>query len=143
MTEDLCHKNKTVWNQWCENAAAHPDRDAVIHWIAGEEPFRWTFSSLLSAAKDTAASLIERGIGKGEVHAVGDVESLDSELERQISSDAESLGEIEVYDPSHGLIGKWPGSRLLTSPLFGPNGETFALGADHSILRLKIELPQQ
>ncbi len=70
MIKDLRDKNETVWNRWCENASAHPDRDAVIHWIAGEEPFRWTFSSLLSAAKDTTAHLIERGIQKGEVCAI-------------------------------------------------------------------------
>ncbi len=48
-----------------------------------------------------------------------------------------------VYNRAHRLIAKWPGSkyRLLTSPVFGPNGEGFALATDGSILRLRITLP--
>lgn len=48
-----------------------------------------------------------------------------------------------VYNRAHRLIAKWPGSkyRLLTSPVFGPNGEVFALATDGSILRLRITLP--
>jgi outer membrane protein assembly factor BamB len=48
-----------------------------------------------------------------------------------------------VYDRAHRLIAKWPGSKytLLTSPVFGPNGEGFALATDGSILRLRITLP--
>jgi sugar lactone lactonase YvrE len=48
-----------------------------------------------------------------------------------------------VYDRAHRLIAKWPGSTytLLRSPVFGPNGEVFALATDGSILRLRITLP--
>jgi 6-bladed beta-propeller len=48
-----------------------------------------------------------------------------------------------VYDRAHRLIAKWPGTRysLLRSPVFGPNGEVFALATDGSILRLRITLP--
>jgi DNA-binding beta-propeller fold protein YncE len=48
-----------------------------------------------------------------------------------------------VYDRAHRLIAKWPGSKykLQTSPVFGPNGEVFALATDGSILRLRITLP--
>jgi DNA-binding beta-propeller fold protein YncE len=48
-----------------------------------------------------------------------------------------------VYDRSHRLVAEWPGSKytLLTSPVFGPDGEVFALATDGSILRLRITLP--
>jgi hypothetical protein len=48
-----------------------------------------------------------------------------------------------VYDRAHRLIAKWPGTKysLLNSPVFGPNGEVFALARDGSILRLRITLP--
>jgi tripartite motif-containing protein 71 len=48
-----------------------------------------------------------------------------------------------VYDRAHRLVAEWPGSgySLLTSPVFGPNGEVFALATDGSILRLRITLP--
>ncbi len=62
--------NRTVWEQWCANAETCPDRDAVICWKAGEEPFRWTFARLLNAAQRTASTLIGCGIRKGDVCAV-------------------------------------------------------------------------
>jgi streptogramin lyase len=48
-----------------------------------------------------------------------------------------------VYDRAHRLVAEWPGSKysLQTSPVFGPNGEVFALATDGSILRLRITLP--
>jgi 6-bladed beta-propeller len=52
-------------------------------------------------------------------------------------------GPTLVYDRAHGLIAKWPGTTysLLRSPVFGPNGEVFALATDGSILKLHITLP--
>ena len=32
-----------MWDRWCRNAEKYPDKDAIVHWIAEEEPFRWTF----------------------------------------------------------------------------------------------------
>lgn len=63
-------ENDIVWNRWCRNAEKHPDRDAIIHWIAGEEPFRWTFSSILSAANQFSFLLKNSGIKQGEVCAL-------------------------------------------------------------------------
>src|SRR5947207_4802383 len=70
MIEELASENAVIWNQWFKNAARAPDRDAIIHWVAGEEPFRWTFSALIEAAEDLAAMLVERDIGKGDVCAI-------------------------------------------------------------------------
>ena len=54
-----------------------------------------------------------------------------------------SAGPTLVYDRAHRLIAKWPGTQyaLLRSPVFGPNGEVFALATDGSILKLHITRP--
>ena len=52
-------------------------------------------------------------------------------------------GPTVVYNRAHQLIAKWPGTpySLLSSPVFGPHSEVFALVTDGSILRLHITLP--
>jgi sugar lactone lactonase YvrE len=52
-------------------------------------------------------------------------------------------GPTLVYDRAHGLIARWPGTAysLLRSPVFGPDGEVFALATDGTILKLHITLP--
>lgn len=62
--------NQTVWNRWVTHARSEPDRDAIIHWTAGEEPYRWTYGRLLAAAECIAASLLEKGIRQGDVCAI-------------------------------------------------------------------------
>ena len=44
-------EHETAWSRWCKNAAERPNSEAIIHWIAGEAPFRWTFSTLVAAAE--------------------------------------------------------------------------------------------
>jgi fatty-acyl-CoA synthase len=70
MIRELCGENETLWNQWYKIAERKPDREAIVHWIAEERPFRWTFSELINAAEEMAAVLIERDIRKGEVCAI-------------------------------------------------------------------------
>ena len=60
----------TVWRRWCENAAKYPEADAIIHWKAGEDPFRWSFSALIAAAEDVAGGLVERRVRRGDVCAI-------------------------------------------------------------------------
>ena len=45
-----------------------------------------------------------------------------------------------VFDRTHHPIAEWanPNAPMLTSPMFGPNGEVFALGQDGSLIRLRI-----
>jgi NHL repeat len=43
---------------------------------------------------------------------------------------------MQVYDPSHHLIGQWLNSPLSTAPRFGAHGETVALSPAGSILEL-------
>jgi DNA-binding beta-propeller fold protein YncE len=56
---------------------------------------------------------------------------------------ASPTGPTMVYDREHRLIARWPGTpySLLRSPVFGPDGEVFALAVDGSILRLHVTLP--
>jgi acyl-CoA synthetase (AMP-forming)/AMP-acid ligase II len=70
MIRELHGQNAIIWNRWLHHALAHPDRDAVVHWTAGAEPYRWTFSSLITAAEGFAAMLLEHGIQAGDVCAV-------------------------------------------------------------------------
>jgi sugar lactone lactonase YvrE len=50
---------------------------------------------------------------------------------------------LQVYDPSHELIGSWsgPNMTLAAAPQFGPNGAILALDRDGGIVKLKVTLP--
>lgn len=61
---------KTLWKKWLQNAQLEPDKDAIVHWIAGEEPFRWTFSSIIEAAKQFSHHIRSAGIKKNDVCAI-------------------------------------------------------------------------
>jgi fatty-acyl-CoA synthase len=63
-------EHETAWSRWCKHAAERPNSEAIIHWTAGETPFRWTFSTLLGAAEEYASCLVERGVQRGDVCAI-------------------------------------------------------------------------
>ena len=54
-------KNEIMWNRWEKNAERYPDKDAIIHWSAEKEPFRWSFSSLMRSAEKYSLLLSEKG----------------------------------------------------------------------------------
>lgn len=56
--------------RWLEHAAAAPDREAIVHWVAGEEPLRLHWGDLLRRAGGFAADLAARGVRPGEVCAI-------------------------------------------------------------------------
>ncbi len=60
----------TVWGQWCKHAENRPDSIAIVHWVAGEEPFRWKWGSLAIAASRYAHRLRDAGIKPGDVCAI-------------------------------------------------------------------------
>ena len=70
MRKELSGEAEIVWNRWYQNAERTPDRDAIIHWKAAEQPFRWTFGALVDAAEEMAGMLIEHGIRQGDVCAI-------------------------------------------------------------------------
>lgn len=59
----------TLWKRWKLNSEKYPDRDAVVHWVAGEEPFRWTYKTLIDASKKFSVHIKKLGIKPGEVCA--------------------------------------------------------------------------
>jgi acyl-CoA synthetase (AMP-forming)/AMP-acid ligase II len=59
-----------LWDRWCSNAEKNPAKDAVVHWAAGEEPFRWSFENLVNTAEKIAVNLKANGIKPGDVCAV-------------------------------------------------------------------------
>jgi fatty-acyl-CoA synthase len=58
---------ETIHERWIKNVENFPHRDAIIYWKACEEPYRWTFSSLLSASVKYILLLREAGLKRGEV----------------------------------------------------------------------------
>ncbi|PKL87602.1 MAG: hypothetical protein CVV23_14510 [Ignavibacteriae bacterium HGW-Ignavibacteriae-2] len=63
-------QTKPIWQTWVNNSEKHPDRDAIIYWKAGEEPFRWTYKNLIETAVKFSAYLMEAGIKKNDVCAI-------------------------------------------------------------------------
>jgi fatty-acyl-CoA synthase len=60
----------TLWKRWSLNAKKYPDREAIIHWFADREPYRWTFSDLLESAKKFSVHIKAAGIKPGDVCAI-------------------------------------------------------------------------
>lgn len=57
-------------DRWLRLAEADPDAEAIVHWVAGEEPFRWRRGALLDAASAYGRELLARGVKPGDVCAV-------------------------------------------------------------------------
>jgi len=66
----MINENTTLWKRWNELANKFPDKTAIVHWVAGEEPYRWTYSKLLETANKFSHLVFEQGIKKGEVCAI-------------------------------------------------------------------------
>jgi fatty-acyl-CoA synthase len=60
----------TLWQRWELNSKRFPERDAIVHWNAGEEPFRWNFKSLIETAKKFSCFVKAAGVKPGEVCAI-------------------------------------------------------------------------
>jgi acyl-CoA synthetase (AMP-forming)/AMP-acid ligase II len=59
-----------VWDLWERNTYNFPENEAIIHWDALEEPFRWTYSALYEEALKFAGQFANRGIKNKDVCAV-------------------------------------------------------------------------
>lgn len=62
--------SKTLWQRWNRNAERNPGKEAIVHWVAGEEPIRWTYKNLIESAKKFSVRVKEAGIKRGEVCAI-------------------------------------------------------------------------
>jgi fatty-acyl-CoA synthase len=58
-----------LWQRWVHHANTKPQSPAVIHWVAGETPFVWTWSALIDRASQYAAQLQTHGVHPGDVCA--------------------------------------------------------------------------
>ena len=70
MQSFLFKAQASIWDHWSRFGEDTPDREAVVHWTSGEEPFRWTWGSLLAEASRYALLLQDLGVRKGDVCAL-------------------------------------------------------------------------
>ncbi|MGE3540338.1 MAG: AMP-binding protein [Candidatus Tectimicrobiota bacterium] len=61
---------EVLWQHWEEQAHKAPEREAVIHWVAGQEPYRWHWGPLVDKALHVAFRLQEAGVTQGDVCAL-------------------------------------------------------------------------
>jgi fatty-acyl-CoA synthase len=62
--------NTLLWDRWLTHASQTPTSTAIIHYVAGEEPFLWTWSNLIDRASRYAAILKNLGVRPGQVCAL-------------------------------------------------------------------------
>jgi fatty-acyl-CoA synthase len=70
MIDFNAEETPTLWKRWLANSIMTPDREAIVHWIGGEEPVRWTYKELIHAAKKFSVMIKKMGIKKGDVCAI-------------------------------------------------------------------------
>jgi len=63
-------QGNTLWERWQYFAQTTPDKEAIIHWRAAEEPIRWTYASLVKTANKFSVYLKNIGVKKGDVCAI-------------------------------------------------------------------------
>ena len=63
-------QGETLWERWQYFAQTIPEQEAIIHWRAADEPFRWTYASLLETANKFSVYLKNIGVKKGDVCAI-------------------------------------------------------------------------
>lgn len=59
-----------LWDRWQQHAQNHPEKEAIVFWVAGEEPYRWRWGPLVETARRFAAALAAHGVGPGHVCAL-------------------------------------------------------------------------
>ncbi len=62
--------NKSLWSVWTNHVENKPEGTAIVHWVAGEEPFVWTYKNLLDTAEKFSRIVFEKGVKQGEVCAI-------------------------------------------------------------------------
>ena len=63
------NSSELIADKFYNNAEKYADKDAIVHWVAGKEPFRWSFSGLIKRAETIAVALKDIGIKKDNVCA--------------------------------------------------------------------------
>jgi fatty-acyl-CoA synthase len=60
----------STWDHWRRHAERTPEREAIVHVVADEEPYRWSWGALIRAASKVARDLAAAGIRQGDVCAL-------------------------------------------------------------------------
>lgn len=66
ITANVC----LAWEQWEGYAKRHPARQAIVHWDALNEPFRWTYAGLVETALKIADNFLRQGVRASDVCAI-------------------------------------------------------------------------
>ena len=61
---------KMLWDNWQKHAEERPEQEAIIHWVADEEPYRWTWGKLVESAASFANNIMKSGVKPGEICAL-------------------------------------------------------------------------
>jgi fatty-acyl-CoA synthase len=61
---------ETLWERWQYFAQTMPDKEAIVHWRATEDPIRLTYASLVKVANKFSFYLKNIGVKKGDVCAI-------------------------------------------------------------------------
>jgi fatty-acyl-CoA synthase len=70
MIDIFLNRKERISDCWRSNAEREPQRDAVVHFVAGEEPYRWTWGEILRVSALYARILKDQGIRKGDICAI-------------------------------------------------------------------------
>jgi acyl-CoA synthetase (AMP-forming)/AMP-acid ligase II len=62
--------DESLWERWRKHAQAHPEREAIVHWVAGLAPHRWRWRALMDSAAAFGEQLSGAGVGAGDVCAL-------------------------------------------------------------------------
>ena len=68
--ETLKKTDESLWERWQKHALSHPEREAIVHRVAGSPPHRWRWAPLMSAATAFGDKLAGLGVGAGDVCAI-------------------------------------------------------------------------
>jgi acyl-CoA synthetase (AMP-forming)/AMP-acid ligase II len=63
-------QGERLWDRWARWGRERGSREAIVHWKAGEEPRRYTWSALVDAAGHEAGALAAAGVRRGDVCAL-------------------------------------------------------------------------
>src|SRR5262245_15888588 len=62
--------NERLFERWRQHAHRRADCEAIVHWLAGEEPVRWKWGELIRHAEMIARWLQAQGVQPGQVCAL-------------------------------------------------------------------------
>ncbi len=62
--------DEKLWDRWTRWARERTDSEAILHWVTGMPPHRWTWGALVESAREFAIRLRGAGVRSGEACAL-------------------------------------------------------------------------